>query len=55
MRTEHYLFLVLGITLKTRAKVCAQWIILKLATDRSKAMNLVLFLLYVYWSRCFIA
>ena len=46
MRTEHELFLVLRITPKSRAKVCAQWRILKprgslLATDRSKAVALV--------------
>ena len=54
---SHYanrtLFLVLGITPKSRAKVCAQWRILKppgslLATDRSKAVILVLFLLNVF-------
>ena len=46
MLTE--LFLVLGIAPKSRAKVCAQWRILKppppgslLATDRSKAVVLV--------------
>ena len=43
---QHYLFLVLGIAPKSRAKVCAQWRILKppgslLATDRSKAVVLV--------------
>ena len=46
MITEHKLFLVLGIAPKSRAKVCAQWRILKppgslLATDRSKAVVLV--------------
>ena len=46
MRTEHWLFLVLRITPKSRAKVCVQWRILKppgslLATDRSKAVVLV--------------
>ena len=29
MRTEHYLFHVLGIMPKSRAKVCMQWRILK--------------------------
>ena len=47
---NHYanrtLFLVLGIAPKSRAKVCAQWRILKppgslFATDRSKAVVLV--------------
>ena len=47
---NHYanrkLFLLLGIAPKSRAKVCAQWRILKppgslLATDRSKAVVLV--------------
>ena len=52
MRTEHLLFLVLRITPKSRPKVCMQWRILKppsilLATDRSKAVVLVLFLLNV--------
>ena len=47
------MFLVLRITPKSRAKVCAQWRILKppgslLATDRSKAAVLVLFLLNVF-------
>ena len=50
------MFLVLRITPKSRAKVCAQWRILKppppgslLATDRSKAVVLVkLFLLNVF-------
>ena len=46
MRTEHQLFLVLRITPKSRAKVCAQWRILKppdslLVTDLSKAVVLV--------------
>ena len=46
MLTEHESFLVLRITPKSRAKVCAQWRILKppgslLATDRSKAVVLV--------------
>ena len=46
MRTEHKLFLVVRITPKSRAKVCAQWRILKppgslLATDRSNAVVLV--------------
>ena len=46
------MFLVLRITPKSRAKVCAQWRILKppgslLATDRSKAVVLV-FLLNVF-------
>ena len=47
MLTEHSLFLVLGIASKSRAKVCAEWRILKpppgslLATDRSKAVVLV--------------
>ena len=44
------MFLVLRITSKARAKVCAQWRILKppgnlLATDRSKVVILVSFLL----------
>ena len=52
MRTEHCLFLVLRITPKSKAKVCTQWRILKppgslLATDRSKAVVLVLSLLIV--------
>ena len=42
MRTEHYLFLVLESTPKSRAKVCAQLRMSfspqELATDRSKAM-----------------
>ena len=47
------MFLVLRIAPKSRAKVCAQWRILKppgslLATDRSKAVVLVLFLLNVF-------
>ena len=47
------MFLVLGIAPKSRAKVCAQWRILKppgslLATDRSKAMVLVWFLLHIF-------
>ena len=47
------MFLVLRIAPKSRAKVCAQWRILKppgslLATDRSKAVVLVLFLLIVF-------
>ena len=47
------MFLVLGIAPKSRAKVCAQWRILKppgslLATDRSKAVVLVKFLLNVF-------
>ena len=46
MLTKHKLSLVLGIAPKSRAKVCAQWRILKLpgsllATDRSKAVVLV--------------
>ena len=46
MRTEHLLFLVLRITPKSRAKVCAQWRILGppgslLAADLSKAVVLV--------------
>ena len=45
--------LVIRITPKSRAKVCAQWRILKppgsmLATDRSKAVVLVKFLLNVF-------
>ena len=47
------MFLVLRITPKSRAKVCAQWRILKLpggllATDRPKAVVLVYFLLNVF-------
>ena len=47
------MFLVLRITSKSRAKVCAQWRILKppgslLATDRFKAEVLVRFLLNVF-------
>ena len=47
------MFLVLRITPKSRAKVCEQWRILKtpgslLATDRSKAVVLVYFLLNVF-------
>ena len=47
------MFLVLGIAPKFRAKVCAQWRILKppgglLATDRSKAVVLAQFLLNVF-------
>ena len=51
------MFLVLGIAPKSRAKVCAQWRILKppppppgslLATDRSKEMVLGWFLLNVF-------
>ena len=47
------MFLVLRIIPKSRAKVCAQWRALKppgslLATDRSKAVVLVLFLLNVF-------
>ena len=47
MLTEHKLFLVLGIAPKSRAKICAQWRILKpppgslLAIDRFKAVVLV--------------
>ena len=46
MKTEHELLLVLRSAPKSRAKVCAQWRILKplgslLATDRSKAVVLV--------------
>ena len=47
MLTEHQLFLVLGIAPKSRAKVCAQWMMSLsppgslLATDRSKAVVLV--------------
>ena len=47
MLTEQLLFLILGIAPKSRAKVCAQWRILKpppgrmLSTDRSKAVVLV--------------
>ena len=53
MLTEHKLFLVLGIAPKSRAKVCAQWRIFKppsslLATDRSKAVVSVKFLLNVF-------
>ena len=55
MRTEHLLFLVLRITPKSRARVCAQWRILKppppsslLTTDRSKAVAFVWFLLNVF-------
>ena len=53
------MFLVLGIASKSRAKVCAQWRILKppgslLATDRSKAVVLVWFFLNVL-SRCFVS
>ena len=44
MQTEHKLFLVLGITPKSTAKVFAQWKMslspLLLATDRFKAVNL---------------
>ena len=53
MRTEHYLFLVLRIVPKCRAKVCAQWRMSLspptrlLATARSKAVVLVQFLLNV--------
>ena len=47
------MFLVLRVTTKSRAKVCAQWRILKppgslLATDCSKAVVLVKFLLNVF-------
>ena len=47
------MFLVLGMAPKSRAKVCTQWRILKppgslLATDRSKAVVLVWFLLNVF-------
>ena len=53
MRTNHLLFLVPRPTPKSRAKVCAQWRILNfpgslLATDRSKAVVLVQFLLNVF-------
>ena len=45
MRTEHFLFLVLRITFKSKAKVCAQWRMSLcprwLATDRSKAVMLL--------------
>ena len=47
MRTEHYLFYVLRVTPKFRAKVWAQWKMSlspptwKCATDRSKAVILV--------------
>ena len=54
------MFLVLRITPKSGAKVCAQWRIIRsngslLATDRSKAVFLVQFLLNVFWSRCFVS
>ena len=47
------MFLLLRITPKSRANVCAQWRVLKLpgsllATDRSKAVVLVKFLLNVF-------
>ena len=47
------MFLVIGIVPKSRAKVCAQWRILKppsnmLAIDRSKAVVLVKFFLNVF-------
>ena len=47
------MFLVLRVAPKSRAKVCAQWRILKppgslLATDRSKTVVLVLFLLNIF-------
>ena len=49
MRTQHKLFIVLRITPKSRAKVCTQWRMSLsprlLATDRSKAVILVSFLL----------
>ena len=53
MQTEHNLFLVLRVTPKSTAMFCTQWRILKptgslLATDRSKAVDLVLLLLNVY-------
>ena len=60
MRTEHKLFIVLRITPKSRAKVCAQWRILKppgslLATGRSKAVVLGVILIKCFWSRCFVS
>ena len=54
MQTEHLLFLVLRITPKSRVKVCAQWRMSLsppgslLATDRSKAVVLVYFLLNIF-------
>ena len=45
--------------IKAKAKVCAQWRLSLcprwLATDRSKAAKLLLFLLYVIWSMCFMS
>ena len=59
MRTEHYFFFVLRITHKSRANVCAQWMMSlsprQLATDPSKAVILVQFLLYATWSRRFMS
>ena len=50
-RQTLYLFGVLEIAPKSRAKVCAQWIILKRpVADRSRAMILMSFLHYVYCS-----
>ena len=51
MLNEHYLFLVLGIAPKSRAKVCSQWRmslspLVACAADRSKAVILVYFLLH---------
>ena len=56
MRTEHQLFLVLGIAPKARANVYAQWRILKpsgslLATDRSKAVVFGVVLTKCFWRR----
>ena len=59
MRTEHYLFHVLGIAPKSRAKVSAQQWMMSfsprlLATYRSKSVILVSLFLGVNWSRCFV-
>ena len=61
MRTEHFkLFLVLRITPKSRAKVCAQWRILKhpgslLASDRSRGGGFGVIRTECFWSRCFVS
>ena len=42
MRTEHYLFLVLRITPKSRAKVCVQWKIESNSLDTPRHQNLLM-------------
>ena len=49
MRTEHYLFHVLGIAPKSRAKVCVQWMPRYFDTGRSKAgdFGVTLFFMFI--------